>query len=249
MKISEVIDMLEKFAPPSLAEEWDNVGLMVGGTSGECSGVMLALDITDGVIEQAIEEGCNIIVTHHPFIFRPINRIDLDTAKGRQIAALLKNGIAVYSMHTNLDKAEKGINRALADLLGKNASLDGCGVVFDIEPQTLGAFAKTVAQRLDDRSVRIVGDPNAKISRVYAVSGSGASEYGRARECADALLTGDLKHHNYIDALGDAFPLAEYSHFSSEIIMQDILKAALDGAQIKIIKAKQNSPFRLLEEI
>ena len=134
-------------------------------------------------------------------------------------------------------------------MLGKNASLDGCGVVFDIEPQTLGAFAKTVAQRLDDRSVRIVGDPNAKISRVYAVSGSGASEYGRARECADALLTGDLKHHNYIEALGDAFPLAEYSHFSSEIIMQDILKAALDGAQIKIIKAKQNSPFRLLEEI
>ncbi len=249
MKISEIIELLETFAPPSLAEEWDNVGLMVGGVGGECSGVLLALDLTDGAIAEAIKSGCNLIVTHHPFIFRPISKIDLDTAKGRQIAALLKNDVTVYSMHTNLDKAEKGINRALADMIGENATLDGCGVIFDIKPRTLGEFAKYVSKKLDDGSVRIVGDPSVAVSRIYAVSGSGGSEYGRARECADVLLTGDLKHHNYIDALGDGFPLVEYSHYSSEIIMQDIIETALCGAGIKIIKAKQNSPFRLLEEI
>ena len=250
MKIKDITSVLEGFAPLDLAEEWDNVGLMLGDINAECTGVMLALDLTTDVIEQAKSEGCNLIVTHHPFIFRPLKRIDFCEAKGSEIKALIKNDIAVYSMHTNLDKAQFGMNATLCKLLGATSvTLDGVGAVFTVNKTTLKNFAMSVASVLDDRSVRIVGNPDRVIERVYVVSGSGASEYQRAKECADVLLTGDLKHHNYVDANEDGFALVEYSHFASEIIAQDIFADALKGTKTKIIKAKQSSPFRLLEEI
>ncbi len=250
MKIYDVIECLERFASPTLAEEWDNVGLMLGDADRECTGVMLALDLTHSVIEQAEQDGCNLIVTHHPFIFKALDRIDLGRSKGRAIENLIKKDIAVYSMHTNLDKCVGGLNDTLTDLFGYSESkLDGAGAIMKIKPTTLADFAKTVAMTLKDNSVRIVGNPNKRIETVYIVSGSGGSEYGRALECADALLTGDLKHHNYIDACDDGFGIVEYSHFASEIIMQDILANVLKQCGVKIIKAKQSRPFRLLEEI
>ena len=250
MKIAEIICKLEEFAPLSLAEEWDNCGLTVGKTDEECKGVLLALDLTDDVIGQAVEEGCNLIVTHHPFLFRPIKRIDYDEAKGRTIISLIKNGLTVYAMHTNLDKTVGGLNDTLCDILGaKSKTLDGCGALFTINPMTLSDFAKFAADKLCDKSVRLIGDPKKTVERVFVVSGSGGSEYDKARACADVLLTGDLKHHAYIDALADGFAIVEYSHFASEIISEEILEGALEGVSTKIIKAKQNSPFRLLEEL
>ena len=223
---------------------------MLGDIECECSGVMLALDLTTDVIEQAEKENCNLIVTHHPFIFRPIKHVDFSEAKGRQIKRLIKSDINVYSMHTNLDKTEGGINTTLCKMLGATEyANDGVGVVMKIAPVTLGEFAKLVAAALDDKSVKTVGNPDKRIEKVYVVGGSGGSEYQRARECADVLLTGDLKHHNYIDAIEDGFALVEYSHFASEIIMQGILKNVLDNTGVRIIKANQSSPFRLLEEI
>lgn len=250
MKISEIISVLEKFAPPALAEDWDNVGLMLGDPSNECAGIMLALDLTLDVVNQAKEEGCNLIVTHHPFIFRSLKSIDFSNAKGKAVESLVKNGIAVYSMHTNLDKAESGMNFTLARMLGgKDIALDGEGAVFKVKPQSLSQFAVCVAKTLDDNSVRIVGDPSCRIETVYVVSGSGGSEYARSRERADVLLTGDLKHHDYVDALEDGFAMVEFSHFASEIVMQDILAEQLENINMKIKKAKQARPFRLLEEI
>lgn len=250
MKISEIIDRLEAFAPVVLAEEWDNVGLMIGDAREECTGVMLALDLTYEIIETAKEAGCNLIVTHHPFIFRPIKRIDFCEAKGRDIKALVESGISVYSAHTNLDKAEDGINATLSGILGaKSFQLDGVGAIMQFEPMRLDGFAKRVADLLKDRSVRIVGAPDKIVSSAYVVGGSGGSEYSRAREVADVLLTGDLKHHNYIDAVEDGFAIVEFSHYASEIIAQDIFEKALRGCDVKIIKAKQSGPFRLLEEI
>lgn len=250
MRIKDIISKVETLAPAELAEEWDNVGLMVGDLNAECTGVMLALDLTCDVIGQAEKEECNLIITHHPFIFRPIKRIDFCDAKGRAIKLLIENGISVYSAHTNLDKAEGGINTTLCDILGgSNGESDGLGVKFGTAPVRLGDFARFVSEKLKDKSVRIVGDPDKVISRVYAVGGSGGSEYERAREVADVLLTGDLKHHNYIEAIEDGFAIVEFSHYASEIIAQDIFENALHGCGVKIIKAKQNGPFRLLEEI
>ena len=250
MKIKDIITILEEFAPVALAEEWDNVGLMLGDVESDCKGIMIALDLTSDIITQAENNGCNLIVTHHPFIFRAIKSIDLSEAKGRAIKRLINSGITVYSMHTNLDKADGGINSVLSRILGaENAVNDGLGVLFEIAPVRLADFARFVAEKLGDKSVRLAGDPNKVVKKVYVVGGSGASEYERARECADVLLTGDIKHHNYIDAIEDNFALVEFSHYASEIIATDILSNALEKTGVKIIKAKQNSPFRLLEEI
>ncbi len=250
MKIKEVIEVLESFAPPALAEEWDNVGLMLGDAGQDCNGILLALDLTSEIIGQAEESGCNLIVTHHPFIFHALRNVDFSEAKGRAVARLIKSGICVYSMHTNLDKADGGINCELCNILGgRLVNNDGLGALLEIKPVRLADFAKLVAEKLGDRSVKIAGNPDKTVGRVYVVGGSGGSEYERARQCADVLLTGDLKHHNYIEAAEDGFALVEFSHFASEVIATDILTKALESTGVKTIKAKQNSPFRLLEEI
>lgn len=249
MKHSDVFKILEDFAPVSLKEEWDNVGLMLGSLNDETTGIILALDLIDEVIDQAIEKGCNLIVTHHPFFFHAIKCVDFNEAKGRQIKRLIENGISVYSMHTNLDKAEKGLNFYLASKFGYNIKIEGCAASFDVFPTTLKDLAKKVSDELHDKSVKVVGNPESVIKRAFIVSGSGGSEYETARSEADVLITGDLKHHNYIDAVNDNFSVIEYSHFSSEIVMQEILESVLQGIEANIYKANISSPYRLMEEL
>ncbi len=252
MKIKDILQKLNTFAPETLAEEWDNVGLMLGSADNECSGIVVTLDLTKDVAMRAVDNGCNLIVTHHPFIFHAIDRIDLATAKGGSIAYLLKNGITVYSAHTNLDKAEGGVCWDLAKMLGgRNLTLDGIGICFDIEKSSLKEFAKRVADVLGDRSVKLIGDADNSIQRIYLVSGSGADteSYLRAKQCADVFVTGDMKHHFYIDACGDDFPLIEYSHFHSEIVVENIFSRLFADCGVKIIKGNQKCPFRILEEL
>lgn len=251
MKISEIITKLEQFAPCELAEEWDNVGLMVGNAGAECTGVISVLDLTLDAIKQAVKKDCNLIVTHHPFIFGGLKNIDLSTAKGRAIELLIKNNICVYSMHTNLDKCAGGINEVLAQKLCGSGTPQhvGAGVVVSIKQTTLSEYAKLISEVLGDKSIKVVGSSQKKIKTVFIVSGSGGSEYELAKKSADVLVTGDLKHHHYIDAAEDGFALIEYSHFASEIIMQDILTAQLSPMRVRVSGVRQNSPFRLLEEL
>ena len=113
-----IIDWMEQLAPKRLAEEWDNVGLLVGSPSHKVERVLVALDATDNIIDYAIEQGAEMIVAHHPFLFRPMKQIRTDWAQGAMIEKLLKNGIAVYAAHTNLDIAEGGVNDVLAERIG-----------------------------------------------------------------------------------------------------------------------------------
>ena len=244
MKIDALIGELEKFAPKSLAEEFDRVGLMVGGGERECASVMLALDLTDKVIDEAISAGANLIVTHHPYIWDPMKNIDFSTIQGRQIKALIENGITVYSMHTNLDKAEQGLNVTLAKALGKNVRRDeeGVGAIFEVD-ESLSSLAKRTAAFLDDDTVKFVGE-DRRVRVAYVVTGSGGSEFDRAFSVADVFLTGELKHHQYLDAIARGKALIEFSHYYSEIIMQDILERALSSTGVKIFKAQGNCPFR-----
>lgn len=251
MKIADIIAILEDFAPPSGAAEWDRIGLMVGDVRRECSGIVLALDLTDRAIDDAIGSGADLIVTHHPYIWDALARIDVSAGQGRQIERLIKNDIAVYSMHTNLDMAPTGLNVSLAAMLGGSdirLDHDGAGAIFKIE-STLGALAARVSEVLGDGTVRFVGNASDEIHVAYVVTGSGGSEYARAKEVADVLITGELKHNRFIEAQRDGFGLIEFSHYFSEIIMQDILCGALAPTGLKIIKATSGCPFRRLIEI
>ncbi len=246
MKIREIVDKVSAFAPVELAEAWDNVGLMVGSLNVECKGVITALDLTIDVVNQAIDNDCNLIITHHPFFFAPIKCIDLDTSRGEIISMLIKKDICVYSAHTNLDECEGGLCQSLAKKIGgSNLVSDGVGVVCDIEEQSLLDFARNVASSLDDFSVKYVGDGNRVIRKAFCICGGGASDsaYFHAKEVADVFVTGDIKHHLYVQAENDNFSIVEFSHYHSEIMMTSLIEELLAPCGVKIVKAKQNCPF------
>ncbi len=253
MTIKEIVDVLEQFAPLELKDEWDHVGLMLGGVNKECMGVMSALDVTKDVAKQAKERGCNLIVSHHPFIFHKLGEIDFDTEKGKIIEYLIKNDIAVYSAHTNLDKTKGGIGWTLCEMLGgKNMQCVDDGVVCEIDATTYKEFAKRVAKAIDDSTVKIAKTSlDSIIKKVYVVSGGGLNDenVALAKQIADVLVSGDGKHHLFVDCAESNFPMIEFSHYSSEIIMQDIIEKALATCEVKIEKAKQARPFWTVEEI
>ena len=115
MKIKEVVDALERFAPLPLQESYDNAGLQIGLTDVEVSGALLCLDVTEAVIDEAIEKGCNMIVSHHPLIFRRLSHITAQTYVERCVTKAIKNDIVIVAMHTNIDAAQGGVNHKIAE--------------------------------------------------------------------------------------------------------------------------------------
>ena len=153
-------------------------------------------------------------------------------------------------MHTNLDKTKGGINDRLAALFnGKDVQNDGLGRIFSLGDVTLKQLAVIVRDTLDDDTVFAVGDPNKIIKTAYVVSGSGGSEYARAKEVADVLITGEIKHNLLVEAKAEGFCLIGFSHFASETIAQEILCDALAPYSINIIKAAKVCPFWRLDEV
>ena len=183
MKVYEIAELIDKAFPPAAAEEWDNIGLLVGRRDNEVSRVLLTLDVTPYVVEEAIKSGVQMIVSHHPMMFSGVKRITDEAAEGRMLLDLCRADIAVYAAHTNLDSGVGGLNDALAALFGLNntevvlqGSLDGAGLgrIGDLaEPVTALEFAQ-MAKKLLNTSVRLSGDKNKQVKRVAV--GSGASD-------------------------------------------------------------------------
>nr|WP_206207669.1 Nif3-like dinuclear metal center hexameric protein [Virgibacillus indicus] len=117
---SDVFNLMEKWAPKRLAYDWDNVGLQIGSYEHQVNKIMITLDVLESVVDEAIEKGADLIIAHHPLLFKPLRRMDFDTPQGRTIKKLVQNNISVYASHTNLDAADGGVNDILCDLLGIN---------------------------------------------------------------------------------------------------------------------------------
>lgn len=254
MTKKQIVELVESVAPVALADEHDRekIGLQVGTLKGECTGVLTCLDVTADAVKKAIRNKCNLILSHHPMIYYPVGCIPTDEPEGEAIALAIKNDITVYSAHTNLDACEIGTNATLVRLFGgKVVKTNGCLFVAEIEKTTAGEFAKTVAKAISDNSVKLVGSPNKKIKKICVCSGGGASyaNLDYAMKNADAYVVGDVSHHIYLYADSHDFPLVEYSHFSSEIIAEDIFASLVKETGIKTVKANQHRPFRTLEEI
>lgn len=248
MKNLDITRQIEQIAPREIAEPWDNPGLMIGSLDRECTGVVVSLDLTKNAVQLAIDNGCNLIVTHHPFFFHAVKSIDTDTARGEMIKAVMANDITVYSAHTNIDMSpDGGLCMTLASLLGgSNLVGDGVGVLCDIQPISLAGFAKHIASTLKDNSVKYVGDDNREIKKALIICGGGASDsaLAHAMECADVFVSGDFKHHLYVDANESGFPIIEFSHYASEIIVEDLFEKIIAPLGVKTIKAKQCCPFK-----
>lgn len=219
--VQAILDWFEVFAPVASAMDFDNVGLLVGAADAAVGKVLLALDITPAVAEEAAARGCELIISHHPVIFQSLKRLHPASAP----YLLARYGIAAVCMHTNLDLSERfGVNTCLAAALGvkslRKSAAGECLFIGELaEPTPLSAFTEHIKRALDCEGLRCTG-VQPMVQTVAVSSGAGGSEiFAAAREGADVLVTGEIKHHE-INAANDlGVGVIDVGHFKSENIV------------------------------
>jgi dinuclear metal center YbgI/SA1388 family protein len=247
--VGDVSKVLEQLAPLTLAEEWDNVGLLVGESAWPAERVMTCLTVTGATVSEAVESGAQLIVTHHPLPFRPVKTITSTTTVGRLLLQLIRHSIAVYSPHTAFDSASAGINQHLAIGLGLQEIMplapaasgdpeEGSGRYGMIgEPLSRREFAERTKQFLNIDSVRIAGRPDENVTRVAIACGSGGSfiDAAVAAEC-DVLVTGEATYHTCLEAEARHMGVILAGHYASErfalLSLADYLTDQLPGATV-----------------
>ena len=248
MILRDIIAQLRLAAPEELAQEWDNVGLLVGDDTQDIRGIYIALDADEAAIAEAKAVGAELLLTHHPLIFSPLKKITGDSFTGARIVALLQSHMRCYAMHTNFDVSHMGrlaakriglrVERPLADIVTRDGIDYGIGVVGNLdETCTLRAFGELVKERFGACSVKLFGEPQAQIRRAAVCPGSGKGPIGDAlRAGADVLLTGDIDHHSGIDAVAQGLCIIDAGHYGLEHIfigcMEQYLRERLDGVAI-----------------
>lgn len=244
MNVGEILNYINELAPWKYAEEWDNVGLMLGSRTCEVKKIMICMDVTSKVIGEAIDVAANLIVSHHPFLFSKLNSVDLDTMKGKQISILIKNDISVISAHTNLDVAVGGVNDTLAEAIG----LTNCVILKSYIPDSydvdmgLGKvgelsarlcfeeFIIMVKKNLDIDNLRIIGEQSKIVKKVAVFCGSFDVDLDIIkRHDVDVLITGDMKYHTALDAREMGLCILDVGHFASEHLIVNKLKKALEN--------------------
>ncbi len=254
--VQDFCTIMEDLAPLELALEWDNVGLQLGDPNKKVSTVLVTLTVTDEVAKRAAAEGVDLVIAHHPVIFKPVKTIRTDQPQGALLATLLRHEIAVYVAHTNLDQAAQGLNFWLARDLGlKNQRVlvqgdgenVGLGRVGSIPAVTLGELAQHL-ETLWGTPVRMVGEKGQTISTVAVVGGSGGDFISHAKAAgAHVLVTGDVSYHEALDAEALGLTILDAGHFSTEKIVAEELKKYLQvhfTGDVTILEDTSTNPFR-----
>jgi dinuclear metal center YbgI/SA1388 family protein len=237
--VEAIAGFLEQFAPTRLAEEWDNVGLLVGDRQREVRRLMTCLTITPDTAAEAIDERAELIVAHHPLPFRPLKRLTADRPTGRMLLDLIAARVAVYSPHTAFDSASQGINQRLAEGLGLGRieplvpGDDGLGtgrVGRLSRGLTLGKLAERLKQFLGIDHLQMVGQPDRPVATVAVACGSAGELLDAARAAgSDALLIGETRFHTCLEAEADGIGLLLPGHFASERFAVECLAEVLAG--------------------
>lgn len=249
MTVSNIIAALEEFAPLSLQESWDNSGLQIGlpdGADGECTGVMLCLDVTPAVIAEAREHGCNLVVSHHPLIFKGLKQIAGRTIQERAAADAIRAGIAVYSSHTALDSTESGVSYAMAQKIGArvlralvgtqstpSSHETGLGVlaVFDT-PVTMRALVERLHEAFAIPAIKASSgySPDAEVHTIALCGGSGGEFIPAAKAAgAQAYVTADIRYHDFADLQESPLAVFDIGHFESERCAEDIIHNVINN--------------------
>lgn len=246
VKCSEIIKYMEEYAPSSLSESWDNVGLMLGDENSEVKKILTALDVNDDVIDEAVENNIDLIITHHPFIFKPIKNITCSTPLGKRIFKLIKNNISVFSAHTNLDIAKFGTNDTFAYLLNlKNVDnlcnpvneTEGLGKVGELESEMkFREFINIVKKVLNIDKIVISGNLDKTIKKAGIGTGkcSGFEYMKLAKEKGcDVYITGDVGYHDAQNAVDLELCLIDATHYLSEVLIIPVICDYLNKISIK----------------
>ena len=231
MKVKDIIRVIEEFAPLSLQEGWDNSGLCIGSPEDVVSSVLLGLDCTPELVDEAIACGADMIVTHHPLIFSGLKKISPDNPVGEAVIKAIKAGISIYAAHTSADKVIAGVSGAMAARLGledvqildEDGEGTGLGVVGNLpEPLSAEEAVKLVKKCFGLKAMRASKPVDGKISRVAMCGGSGGSLIGTAMKSgAQLYISGDISYHNFFTREG--FMIMDIGHYESEIEIVDIL--------------------------
>ncbi|MFU8786820.1 MAG: Nif3-like dinuclear metal center hexameric protein [Candidatus Izemoplasmataceae bacterium] len=245
----------DEFYPKDLAYEWDNVGLQVGTLNKELTGILLSLDLTKEVVEEAINQEVNLIIVHHPLVFKPLYNILTDSYKGNLIEKLIKNDIALFVSHTNYDLGHSGMNQVLADLLKLTnqeplemmTDSHGIGKIGQVKAMKLDDAITYIKDHLDISHARLITKKNGKTVKTIAISGgSGASHMFEAkRKGADIYLTGDISYHHAHDMLQMGLTALDIGHYAEKHFSKALKKELTNyGVNVPIFESRVDlDPF------
>ena len=254
MKAKQVFDALEQYAPLPLQDSYDNAGLQIGLTAEqEVAGALLCLDVTEAVIDEAERMGCNLIVAHHPLLFRGLKSITGRSYVERCVVKAIQKGIGIYAAHTNLDNAEGGVNYRIAEKIGlvnlsfleiKPGMTAGSGVIGELSQEMDEVdFLEHVKSLFGIRCMKHNQLRGRKIRRVALCGGAGGFLLPQAiAQGADVFLTGEMRYHDYFGHEGELL-IAEMGHYESEQYTTDIFEEVLNRhlPELRIVKTSLNT--------
>lgn len=255
MKLTELIDKLNEKFPENICESWDNVGLLLGNKDKDVKKVLIALEVNSKAIDKAIQERVDVIISHHPLIFKSLKKITKDDMIGSRIMRLLKNDIAVYAMHTNLDSATGGLN----DYVFKLLDLDAKRMYEDetknrplryfnlTKKMTIEEMVEVVKEKLNISQLRVIYDEyyTKKDIRSFAlVTGSGMDFFNEVKDKVDLFITADVKYHEAQDALEQGVSIIDFGHLESEVHAVDLLSNYLkETTNLQIVEFHNNPVY------
>ncbi len=243
VSVADIVEVMEGLAPSGLAEKWDNSGLQAGSKKWPVKHIWVALDPLPSVVSAAIEDGADLLITHHPLIFHPLKSIDFSSPLGSVILKAANHKLSIFSAHTNLDSVHGGINDIFASIIGlKNLkvlgpekddeSRAGIGRVGNLDKtMTLKALAAMIKQKFKAGHIKFTGEPDLPVRRVALCSGSGGSMTDDFfRSGAQVYITGDIGYHTALDVKNMGLGLIDLGHFTSEHIIVKKLAERLFAA-------------------
>ncbi|MEB3238371.1 MAG: Nif3-like dinuclear metal center hexameric protein [Candidatus Sericytochromatia bacterium] len=262
MERSELVRWLEVLAPPTRAASWDRVGLQVGRPDGDVTGVCVSVNPSLAAVRAAIALGANVLVTHHPLIFKPMGEVRTDREQGRILAEALAHDLTLYAAHTNLDVT--ACNRRLSDLMGWGLDqilvpegIDeegrpwGLGLWGRLDvPRKLEELCREVGRTLQARSLRLVRGHDRPVSTVGVCSGSGGDFWHRAAALGlDLYVTGEMRYHDALDAVAAGVCVLEVGHQASEEPVVDVVVGFLRERLPRTVPVegfREREPFEVL---
>jgi dinuclear metal center YbgI/SA1388 family protein len=256
MKVSKIIEAFEQVAPLHMAEGWDNCGMLLGSREKEVKSIYVALDATDEVVWDAMNRKVDLLLTHHPLIFKTLKSITDEDFIGRRIRKLIQSDINYYAMHTNFDVAVMAdlaadyLKLSDTEILEKTDEEHGIGKIGYLPKEmTLEELCQFVKDSFDIEAVKVFGNSEDKIKKIAIMPGSGKNYIQNTiRSQAEVMITGDIDHHEGIDAVACGLTIIDAGHYGIEHIFIKYMQEYINDnfKEIKVFTEKVNSPFQII---
>lgn len=253
VNLAEIVSFFDTVAPQNLKEDYDNVGLLIGDREKKIEKVLVTLDADESVLEEAINLGADIVLTHHPLIFKPLTSITSGDSVSRTVMKLIKNDIALFSMHTNFDSVKDGLGDLFLEKVCKTKNRttiegdgeNGIGRIGELlHPTLLSGLLEAVKKEFSLSNVRYVGDKKKEIKKIAVCNGGGAEFVYAAKELgADCYVSGDVKYQHARFAYENDIALIEVPHYAAEKIFIDFAAKLLKekfGDALEVLKTQEN---------